>query len=171
MKRGILSLNFFVWLILGLLGLVLVYLIISGFTGIITGGKMTAQDQDAKRVIDAFDKLIDDYDSQKIGPKTYLSVPLVSEDPMKIGFYPARKGEELPPRCKGRPCLCVYYVISDTIKETCKPIEINNICKETACGGDLCAGDLVQFDAKKGDNVKLEIECTTKGTQLTVMKI
>ena len=160
----------FVRIIIGILETTLVLTIVVGAVAVIWNATKTSpQDQDFKRVLDAADRLINSFEDGKIRSTAEFKVPIVSEDVLQIMFYPA-KTAAMPPRCKERTCVCMYYVVADNKKETCKIIETKDNCKPETCGEELCAGSYSDMVAKKGDSVRVAIGCTNQGSQLIIAK-
>lgn len=170
-KKGFITLEWLLNLLKGVIEVVIVVAIVFGAIAVVwRATKSTPQDQDFKRVLDAASRLMDDFDDGKIMGNAHFNVPIVSEELMKIFFYPA-KGAAVapPPRCRGRSCLCMYYNVGGVEKETCKAVETKDKCSKE-CGKELCAGAHKQFAVKKEDTVRVAITCTNQGSLLSVEK-
>lgn len=165
----------YAWLIdilKGILEVVLVLAIVISLIAIVWNAtKKTPQDQDFKRVLDATKKLIDDFEEGKIQSRAYYTVPIVSPEKLEIYFFPP-KGSEAPPppRCGGRTCFCMYQLIADNLKETCRIVETKPECKLQTCGEELCPGSFKHFTLEKGDDITVSIDCTPQGSKLIVEK-
>ncbi len=185
MKRGSAKDHFFphgkkaqtetyAWLIdilKGILEVVLVLAIVIGMIAIIWNAtKKTPQDQDFKRVLDATKKLIDDFEEGKIQSRAYYTVPIVSPEKLEIYFFPEKGLEPPPPRCGGRTCFCMFQLIGDNLKETCRIVDTKPECKLETCGEELCPGSYKHFTLEKGDDITVSIDCTPKGSKLSIEK-
>ncbi|MEM3154640.1 MAG: hypothetical protein QW165_03700 [Candidatus Woesearchaeota archaeon] len=169
-KKGFISIEWLVEILKEaaplLIGIAAVFAIIS----IIWRGAMTDQDRDFKRIIDAKEHLVDRFDDKKIIAGETITIPIASEKPFQIAFYP-EGGVATPQKCKGRTCLCMYQLVETTKKETCHVIETSKTCSP-ACGETLCVTqDYTEFAVKKGNLVQVAIICTDKGSVLTVKKV
>jgi len=142
-------------------------LIIAGIIYVIIQAGKEPPDLDFKRVMQASAKLIDDFDEGRIRGTAEMSVPVASEKPFDIAFFPDGGPED---RCKGKPCLCMYYILGGGApKTTCKIINIAQKCTQTECGEELCAGPLVKpYPEVKGGQIIIRIQCTTQGSQFVV---
>lgn len=168
-----LSYEWLIEILKGLLEVVLVIAIVVGLIAIIYNAtQRTPQDNDFKRILDASKSLMKDFENGKVKGQASFTVPIVSEDLFQVVFYPQKDTAVVPPpKCKGRTCICMYYVIADNKKETCKIIETKPECKLDTCGEELCPGASTQFVVKRGDFVRVGIDCTSKGSQLSVAKV
>ncbi len=171
MKKGFWSLEVLLDMLKDILPTMLVIAIVIGGMSIIwRATQKEAPDQDMKRMLDATDALIEQFSNKKISTDAYYTVGITSDKPMQVAFYP-EGGYAMPPACRGRSCLCIYYITSGGKKETCKPIDIKGRCTQETCGGELCAGDYTEFNVQKGEAVKFSVACTDKGTQLMVEEV
>lgn len=160
-------------LVRGAAGLLLVLFIVVGLVSVVWNArKLTPMDRDFKHTLDAGEKLIEDFDDGKIYGSAFISVPILSADSFRVGFFPATGAPVKPPdKCRGQNCMCLYYVVSNVIKETCKLIEVKTNCTAETCGKELCAGPYIDFTVKKGNAIKVEIACTDKGSQFRVSPV
>jgi hypothetical protein len=172
LKKGFITLEWLIEILKGFLEVVLVIVIVVGAVAIVWNAtKKTPMDQDFKRVLDASAKLIEDFQDERIYGNAVIPVPIASGEAFQVYFYPATGAAVKPPaKCKGRTCLCMYYIIEGQQKETCKTIETKDKCKRDTCGEDLCAGNFAQFIVKKGDVVNVAVMCTDQGSVFTVAK-
>ncbi len=170
MKKGQTeTLTWLVDILKGILEVVLVLAIVATLIAVVWRATLQDQDKDFKRILDATNAMIEDF-QDKNTINTQITVPAVSEEPYTIRFYPAG-GKYQVPKCKGKTCLCMYYPVGDTLKETCKTIETEKACKPGSCGEELCAGEYKDFTIQKGNAVNIAINCTSQGSILTVEKV
>lgn len=167
MKKGSdLMPTWLVNIILAVLEIASVALIIGGIIYVFVQGQKDPQEMDFARVLKASAKLLNDYDEGKMYGKQEINVPIASEKPMDIAFYPDGGGEA---KCKGRACMCMYHLTADGPKTTCKTIDVKQKCTTAQCGGELCAGSLYPpTPESKGGKVTVKIECTTEGSQFII---
>lgn len=166
MKKGsVIVPEWLVQLTMDVLEIMAVILIVAGIGYVIWQAQKTPQDQDFKRVLDATAKLLSDYDKGEIRAMKDIPVPVNSETPYDVAFYP----DGVEKQCRGKPCLCMYYVTSSgASKTTCKVLGIQTKCTGT-CGGKLCAGPVMPAHAViKGNTIDIKIACTTEGSQFLV---
>ncbi len=122
------SLDTFIAILLKVLEIVLVVVVVGGILSIVWNKtNATPQDQDFKRILDAEEKIEKDFEDKEIASEQYFTVPIVSENPMQIAFYP-EGGIVIPHKCKGKTCICMYYITTGGKKETCKTIDIKGEC-------------------------------------------
>lgn len=161
-----------VWLgdmLKGIAEILLVCAILFSVIAIVWKGAQTPQDKDFKRILDAQEVLIENYQDGKAVIGAKFTVPIVTEDQLPIIYYP-QGSTGAPIKCKGKTCICMYPVVNQQKKETCKTIDIKGKCSDNACG-ELCAGDYAQFTVTKGNAVNIQIQCNEgKGMQLMVNK-
>ncbi len=173
-KRGQLEpLNWLFNLLRGAAGLILVLFIVIGLVSVVWNArKLTQMDRDFKHILDATEALMNDFDNGKIYGNANIPVPILSDTPFNVVFYPAAGAPVKPPdKCRGQNCMCLYYKSGSDIKETCKLIEVKTKCTQETCGKELCAGPYKEFVLQKGNAINVEIACTDKGSQFSVTSI
>lgn len=170
MKKGQTeTLTWLVDILKGFLEVVLVLAIVATLIAVVWRATLQEQDKDFKRILDATNAMVETF-QDKNTINTQITVPAVSEKPYTIRFYPA-KGMYQSPKCKGKTCLCMYYPVGDTLKETCKTIETETTCKPGSCGEELCAGPYTEFTIEKRNAINIAINCTNQGSILSVAKV
>jgi hypothetical protein len=173
-KKGQLEpLNWLFNLLRGAAGLILVLFIVIGLVSVVWNArKKTQMDDDFKHILDAAEVLMNDFDDGKIYGNANIPVPIASETAFNIVFFPAAGAPVKPPdKCRGQNCMCLYYKVDSSIKETCKLIEVKTKCVQETCGKELCAGPYKEFTLKKGNAINVQISCTDKGSQFSVEAI
>jgi hypothetical protein len=178
-KRGQLEpVNWLFNILKGAGGLIVALFIVAGLAGVIwfaSSGKSEEElrvEADMKRVLDATEVLIKEFDQGKIYGNAYLPAPIKSQNGFKMAFYPATGGIAKPPAdCKGETCICLFFIAGNKIKQSCEIVQTKDKCTAETCGKELCAGPYTEFTVKDGNAVKVEIACTDKGSQLSITKI
>ncbi|MBW2970046.1 hypothetical protein KY319_02890 [Candidatus Woesearchaeota archaeon] len=167
MKKGqVETLNWLIEILKEILPLILVVAIVVGLLAIVWRGEMQPPEKDFKKILEATDHLLERFEDGKLYSSQEITVPLDSEKPFQIAFYPGG-GPVMPPACKGRTCVCMYFMTNGK-KETCKTIETSKQCQQ--CGEDLCSGPYNTFTVEKGDAVTVSVDCTNSGSRISYNK-
>ena len=168
MKRGQISWEQFLSILLAALEVLLVVTIVVGIVYVVTKGKAEPEEKDFKRVLDATDSLIENFEDKKIQTNAYLTVPMMAEMSEIIFYRP--KDPASPDKCRGQTCICMTFYIKGNPKTTCKTIETPIACTPGTCGEELCAGPATRFIVKEKENVRVSIDCIEGSSRLSVQK-
>jgi len=133
MKRGEITLEALVKLIPHIMITVLLIAIFTSLILIFMAKEKSPEEQDFQRILAEVDDLIDvDY----LEPETIV-VPVQSDSPLKLSFYP-KTSKTLPVSCQKQTCICLIHTKKNKIVETCKIYsEIKGTCGTDKCG-DIC---------------------------------
>lgn len=131
-KRGqTLSLKWLVEHIPVILVVIVLIAVLAAAILIFTSTPKTPAEQDFQRITGEIDDLIKMPYTRPLD----ITTPVIPLEPYKIVFYPSTD-PDLPKRCQGTACICLYEVKENQYVETCKKYEkITPKCETSQCGG------------------------------------
>ena len=167
MKKGsIFTLERLVSLVLAVMGIIAILLILVGILNWTLKGQKTKEDRNFERILNAMDAILKNFETKT--QHGTISVPIDVKH-LSILFY-SNTDSELPKKCKKQACLCMYSIVENQMKETCRNYDFKSEYK-TPCGKTICAPKSILVDsATIGDAIKIGIECTDQGTEFVIAK-